>query len=952
MTEKRTQPASASPALKLIPWIAVVLLAAFYFFTINPWVNFGSASIVSRVGGWDWRPVYTAPLFYLITLPISWMPQSIQPFALNILSVILGVFTLSLLARSVMLLPQDRTREQRSRQHSEFALLSIRESWAPPVLAVLLLGLQLTFWEHATVASGDMLNLFIFAYVIRCLLEYRVTLKETWLVKFAIVYGAGITNSYALIAYFPFFLIALVWIRGVSFFNWGFVLRMTLFGLLGLSFYLLLPIIATAASNAEMSFWEALRQNWRLQKQFLWDAKALRSRALWVSLTSLVPIFMIGIRWPSNFGDVSPAGAAITNGTFRLIHLAFFALGLWVFFDPPFSGRHLGYGLPFLTFYYLTAVAVGYFAGYILLVFRRPLSGRGWEPRSEIMKALNPVFRVATLIIVIAVPAVLAYKNFPRISITNGPYLKDYVSRLTENLPQKNGIVLSDEPAVLTLVQAADIKKNGKPTLLPLHSASLRAPLYHQMLKREFPEYSAFFLSGTNTTGEVDQGSLVRMLYGLSLSNQIYYLHPSFGYYFETFYAEPAGLTYRLKVYPEKMLTIPPLTPELLAKNEQFWTEVAPKAEDLSRRVMALKLQDSERMEAHTIINHYSRGLNDWGTRLQKADRIKEAAVRFTQAVNINSNNVVAAVNSQFNANLQKNIPTPISPDESIEKRIGEFRTIQAALSQNGPFDEPAFNQDIGVVFARGNNLRQAAQMFLRVLDLIPTNYPAQVALARTYIDLGMQEDALKMLTKIRNDHKSLSTTNQFQILYTEAMAHANKGDTNKAVQLLLSHERQNPNDPNLQMILSEFYFAIGQYDNSQSRLEKVLQVAPNNAWALFRLGGLHMNFGRFTNAIPSFDKVLEGDPSNQAALLNRAISYLQIGDLDKSQRDYEMLESLMEEPSYKVHFGLAEIAYRRKENQEAVRQYELYLKHLPPEVSSENQERKLVEQRLAELKK
>ena len=43
----------------------------------------------------------------------------------------------------------------------------------------------------------------------------------------------------------------------------------------------------------------------------------------------------------------------------------------------------------------------------------------------------------------------------------------------------------------------------------------------------------------------------------LAQTNSIYYLHPSFGYYFEFFYPEPHGLVYKLNPYPTNALFAP-----------------------------------------------------------------------------------------------------------------------------------------------------------------------------------------------------------------------------------------------------------------------------------------------------------------------------------------------------------------------------------------------------------
>src|SRR5205823_2695851 len=150
--------------------------------------------------------------------------------------------------------------------------------------AVLICGLQLTFWENATVfstamtssatpaswgAGSEMLDLLLFAFVIRCLLEFRLHERESWLVRAAFIYGAAITNNWAMIGFFPLFLAALVWIKGLDFFNARFLTRMFVWGLAGLSLYLLLPIVQSATDIASIPFWAALKANVGSQKIIL-----------------------------------------------------------------------------------------------------------------------------------------------------------------------------------------------------------------------------------------------------------------------------------------------------------------------------------------------------------------------------------------------------------------------------------------------------------------------------------------------------------------------------------------------------------------------------------------------------------------------------------------------------------------------------------------------------------
>ena len=98
--------------------------------------------------------------------------------------------------------------------------------------------------------------------------------------------------------------------------------------------------------------------------------------------SSLLPVIAMSIRWPSTLGDTSAAGAMLQNLMFKIVHLVFLGICLWVMFDPPFSPRERGLGVSFLSFYYLSALAIGYYAGYVMLVFG-PLPERSASRRKH-----------------------------------------------------------------------------------------------------------------------------------------------------------------------------------------------------------------------------------------------------------------------------------------------------------------------------------------------------------------------------------------------------------------------------------------------------------------------------------------------------------------------------------------------------------------------------------------
>ena len=310
-TQTRTDPRK-NFAPRFLPWLLTVAAFAFYWFTLNRWVSPFNLQTVAKISGWTWQPEIVEPDFIPRYAALSLAPDPQIPLALNVFSAGCAALTLGLLARSVALLPHDRTDAQRKREHSDFSFLTTGSAWLPPVLAVLVCGLQLTFWQNATNYTGEMFDLLLFAFIIWSLLEYRLDEREGRLFLAAVVYGAGMVNNWAMVGFFPAFMAAIVWIRGLSFFHLRFLQRMILCGLLGLTLVLLLPLLVAISGKMPVTFWEALK--FSLVPQYnvlkLYFFCCLRPSQyfefLALLLAYLIPLLVMAIRWKAAFGDHSP----------------------------------------------------------------------------------------------------------------------------------------------------------------------------------------------------------------------------------------------------------------------------------------------------------------------------------------------------------------------------------------------------------------------------------------------------------------------------------------------------------------------------------------------------------------------------------------------------------------------------------------------------------------------
>ena len=125
-----------------------------------------------------------------------------------------------------------------------------------------------------------------------------------------------------------------------------------------------------------------------------------------------------------------------------------------------------------------------------------------------------------------------------------------------------------------------------------------------------------------------------------------------------------------------------------------------------------------------------------------------------------------------------------------------------------------------------------------------------------------------------------------------------------------------------------------------------MLKRDPGNVQALLDRGAISIQTKSYKEALEPLNQVLKLQPGNQLALMNRAIAHLQSDQLNEAQRDYETLQKLT--PNlYRVEYGLAEIAFRRKDVPTAIRHSEAYLKYAPPDTD----EAKQIAERLKQLK-
>ncbi len=899
-------PTAAEFVRQRLPWIVTAVMLIVYLVTLNRWVRLDSLPTVARVAGWDWTAPAHAPLHYLLTLPFKLLSPGHLPMALNALSAVLAAATLGVLVRCIGLLPFDRTREARLRERHEHAFLSIPLSWLPPLFAVVACGLQLTFWEHATAATGEMLDLFLFAWLVRCLLEFRVERKEGWLRQFAVVYGAAVANNYAMIAFFPAFLVALVWIKGWEFFQPRFLLRMFLLGLAGLAFYLVLPLVGMVRDVGDLTFGLYLKNVLGLQKQAL--ASFPPYVVLLLALQVMVPVLVMGIRTKANPADTNAAGAAVTRMIVGLIHVLMLALCLTAFLDLRWGPRQLGFGMALLPFYFLAALGLAYYSGYLLLIVRQPASRVWRRPTAASAFALQAV---TTLVILTAATTALflIYKNVRVLRENDGRALAQMAEAMVHNLPEAGAYLIADTPTELMLAEAAlHRRKPGHPHVL-LRSSLLPYHAYHAQLVKRYPGRWTPLTDPQNLPEPLPASFLANLVTAVATTNQMFYLHPSLGYYFETLYAEPRGLVFALKLRPPDPATPIPLGDDVIQQNEAFWDGIRPALVRLGA------VKDETNNERFYLRNYYARALNHWGVALQRAGDWTHAAAHFELALKLNPYSDQARANLDFNRELvaatTKGEPLAARDFNQLPPLRSGYRTWDDLILMNGPFDSPAFTAQVGWVFSQGGNHRQGYTELSRVQSWFPTN------------------QVIRLLAG-----------------YTLGMARLAAGDAEGAERELVKLRTEFPNKTLPHSGLSQMYLALGEFEKALPELERQLALDPTDRGALLNLAVIKTQQKKFDEVVATMDRLLAAAPDYPPALMNRATANLQLGNLDAAERDYLALAKLLPK-FHAVQYGLAEIAARRNDTAVAIRHWQSYLETAP----RNTEEYRAVEQRLREAR-
>jgi hypothetical protein len=946
---------SPSNASKFVTTLLPRIIAAggllVYVITLNHWASLRSIGIVARTSGWLWWPQLDQPLTAILLSPFRFLPVAWIPLALNFFNATCAALALGVLARSVTLLPHDLAPDGVFNKRQPRTILSIRTAWMPPVLAAILFGLQLSFWEHATSVSGEMIDLLVLAFVIRFVLEFRMDRQQSWLYRAAFLYGAGMANNAAMIGFLPVFVAACLRLKGYELLrDRRFPLRMGAWGLAGLSLYLLLPTIQSLAPHSQIDFWTALKAHLKTQKETL--SHLQRPALVAIAIASLFPLLLISMRWKAytmRSGDDGGPDLLLTRTIVHLVHAVFLIFSVGLSLEPSFGPRSLALGTSALSFYYLWALAFGYCVGYFLLFNSQPEPFREarrfvkrWQRRLVKVQVFASRLVVTCIVLLFCgLPVVLVCRNFRQIITTNGPLLRQFANDLATDLPPGKSVVLSDTTTELFLLHAELSAHRSSKNPMLLDAPSLANPQYHQFMARQF---GARWTAGSsaNPHDGISPEEVLDLISKFAAQEPLVYLHTSFGTLFELFADSPVGCIYHLS--PRVPASVPVNPGGDTVKNEQLWQERwTNRLQGLAERIRVntkfapgltprsltrLYLPFEANATALFIARAYSKRLNDWAVRMQRLGHPTEAEEWFRRAIQLNSDNLAAHINLKYAEYCRRGDNSPLKIPliqrefSDLFQKYGSWRDI---LMTHGPVDEPSFLFWTSRLLSTGANIRQATVELMRCTELAPAWLAPKLLLAQNYIQLGDFAQALHVTDDIQSSNQSQRGPEISSLLKYRATALARLGRTNDAVACIESFINQYARHDEVISMAAGLYSLNSQFEKELLLLDELLRRSPKRPEILARKGLVQMELGRFEAAIDSLTKALAITPQNENMRLLRAVSCLGAEKLDAAREDYQELLRTAANPRDAL-FGLGTVAWFKQDTNQAIHYYQTFL--------------------------
>jgi tetratricopeptide (TPR) repeat protein len=260
-----------------------------------------------------------------------------------------------------------------------------------------------------------------------------------------------------------------------------------------------------------------------------------------------------------------------------------------------------------------------------------------------------------------------------------------------------------------------------------------------------------------------------------------------------------------------------------------------------------------------------------------------------------------------------------------------------------------------GVELQKAGLLREAGNCFAAALQLNPDNRAAQInrdfnqdlqahkpAAIQTAQQIEAQLGNRRSWSQILAIDGSIDEPNA---CYKVGTMFAEANLPRQAAQQFARAQTLAPGLPDVALRLAEQLVRLADYTNALAAANQAVQLKPLDPDALYWKGCSLILLKDYEDAIPLLNQSLTTQTNSRTAM-SLGFAQVQLGNLAAARQAYERAAQSRTN-AYQAYFHLAQVAYRQKDTNAAIKYIELYRSNTPPNLL----DTRLVDDILAELR-
>lgn len=245
---------------------------------------------------------------------------------------------------------------------------------------------------------------------------------------------------------------------------------------------------------------------------------------------------------------------------------------------------------------------------------------------------------------------------------------------------------------------------------------------------------------------------------------------------------------------------------------------------------------------------------------------------------------------------------------------------------------------------------KEATEEFKRILEVRPGSVGVRFFLAQTYSDMALYEDAIdeyrtivnrfpgtKEAAKAGKAIEVLKERVRARDLFSEAAEAMKEEDYDKALEATMRLLELEPQNIYAMINLGRIYHALGRAEEAISTLKKAIGLSPGHTGAMYQLAVILDELGRYEEAIEQYDAIVATKSKSKwveksrerlsilkkivekRERIERARILLEEGDLEGALKEAEALVA-EEEKNARAHLMLARIYLKEERLDDAIK--------------------------------